>query len=380
MYRNFKEKSDKVPFWQYVLIMLACIGMAVASVFCFLPSGKKTTAMADTSGVTGATFSSSLFTVQVPYMDTMESAKNLAYIVPNKVGYITFSFDLSYNILDNAGSPFKQYTFTFNTWKVQNGNSSVSLSQSQLHAGMFNNRVQEYTNRYGVPAGPVPLPIDLQGTTYQGFIFTSSSQGVATMLNFYGGILGLPNDIDPANIIGFRMDLIRPIELPHQELLPGMSIWDTNTRVLTFTFMDNVGRSFILGFFTSARSAIATQYQSRVYYFENAYDAVKNESYEQGEQFGYNTGYDKGNEDGYTTGYNGGYAQGKQDGYSVGYNDGAENAGNFTFFSLFSAVIDAPVQAITGLLDFEVFGYNMKNFCFSLLTVCVIITIVKVVT
>lgn len=63
--------------------------------------------------------------------------------------------------------------------------------------------------------------------------------------------------------------------------------------------------------------------------------------------------------------------------YQQGYNDGTSNAGNYTFLSLIGSVVDAPIKAISNMLNFDLLGFNMSQFFFALLTVCIIVTIVK---
>lgn len=127
---------------------------------------------------------------------------------------------------------------------------------------------------------------------------------------------------------------------------------------------------------------------------------------------GYNKGYDRGSKDAiknynetlyqvfdekYNEGYNDGIAAaadsstekfqkkydegffaGKSAGYSSGYTDGAASAQNYTFLGLLGAVVDAPIKAFTGLLDFEVLGVNMSSFVLSMLTLSVIVVIIKI--
>ena len=79
--------------------------------------------------------------------------------------------------------------------------------------------------------------------------------------------------------------------------------------------------------------------------------------------------YDLGYYDGYVTGKNVGYVQG----YEQSYHDGHGNS----FLGLFSAVIDAPVNVISQALDFELLGYNVKNFLFALLSIALVLFVVK---
>lgn len=93
----------------------------------------------------------------------------------------------------------------------------------------------------------------------------------------------------------------------------------------------------------------------------------------------YQDGYNSGLSDGEALGYNKGYNAGDSVGYSRGYNDGANSANNYTFFSLVSAVIDAPIQAFMGLFNFEILGINLAGFFTGLLTLAFIITIVRLI-
>lgn len=63
--------------------------------------------------------------------------------------------------------------------------------------------------------------------------------------------------------------------------------------------------------------------------------------------------------------------------YQQGYNEGTKNAGNYTFLSLMGAVVDAPVKTISDMLNFEILGFNMKQFFYAIITVCIIVTIVN---
>ena len=57
---------------------------------------------------------------------------------------------------------------------------------------------------------------------------------------------------------------------------------------------------------------------------------------------------------------------------------GASEANQYTFFNLISAVIDAPVKAFTGLLNFDVLGFNILGFITGLLTLGLIIWVITI--
>lgn len=78
---------------------------------------------------------------------------------------------------------------------------------------------------------------------------------------------------------------------------------------------------------------------------------------------------------GYEDGYNTGFADGSSDGYSRGVLD----AGNYTFFSLIGAVIDAPISAFKSLFNFEFLGFNLLDFVTGLITLCFVIWIIRLI-
>lgn len=83
----------------------------------------------------------------------------------------------------------------------------------------------------------------------------------------------------------------------------------------------------------------------------------------------YENGYNNAKKEYYNTWYIGRYQE--------GYNNGAESAGNYTFLSLIGAIVDAPIKAISNMLNFNLLGFNMMQFFYALITICIIITIIK---
>ena len=100
--------------------------------------------------------------------------------------------------------------------------------------------------------------------------------------------------------------------------------------------------------------------------------------YSDGKNFGYNSGLEEGKQLGSATGYQQGYAAGSSDGYDIGFASGTASANDYTFLGLIGAVIDAPIQALTGLLNFDILGFKMSAFVLSLFTVCVVLKLVSV--
>lgn len=94
--------------------------------------------------------------------------------------------------------------------------------------------------------------------------------------------------------------------------------------------------------------------------------------------------------------YNSGFADGRSEGLKVGYQNGYADAmndssnGSYTFTSLLSSVIEAPVNVLIGkyddstgsrvggLFNFDFLGYNMSTFLMSLFSLALIICIARV--
>ena len=71
----------------------------------------------------------------------------------------------------------------------------------------------------------------------------------------------------------------------------------------------------------------------------------------------------------------------RKEGYDLGYSAGKKYAQTVlsagTFNSLITSVVDAPIKAVTGLLDFEILGQNMLSFLGALMALCLIVFILK---
>lgn len=80
----------------------------------------------------------------------------------------------------------------------------------------------------------------------------------------------------------------------------------------------------------------------------------------------------------YTNAYNNGYNKGVLAG-STGGSGGNGNTSAPTFFNLITAVVDAPIQAFTGLFNFDLLGVNLTSFFLALLTVAVFIAVIRLI-
>ena len=83
------------------------------------------------------------------------------------------------------------------------------------------------------------------------------------------------------------------------------------------------------------------------------------------------------------------YNQGYKEGYakatntvnkdSASYQQGLQdsNAYDYTFYGLMSSVINAPVQAFSGMFDITILGTNIRAFLLALLTISIVILIIR---
>lgn len=90
---------------------------------------------------------------------------------------------------------------------------------------------------------------------------------------------------------------------------------------------------------------------------------------------GYNDGMADAKEQNLQLGYNEGRAQGYAIGYTEGYN---ANENSNPFKNLINAVIFTPINTVMSMLNFELFGINMKGMVLTLLTTLIVIAIVVI--
>lgn len=99
----------------------------------------------------------------------------------------------------------------------------------------------------------------------------------------------------------------------------------------------------------------------------------------EGYEEGYNNGLDKGYQEGFDADKAQAVADAERAGYNRGLEDGAERSNIYTFERLLSAVIDVPVRAFKSMFNFEILGVNLMNFAFSIMTLCFVLAIVKLI-
>lgn len=142
-------------------------------------------------------------------------------------------------------------------------------------------------------------------------------------------------------------------------------------------YIDSNGKVFTLGFYSIYNnSSVYTgdvSWEDRIYYLTNAF--TDNQNYQNGYEYGYQQGKNDYTNSGYQDGLKNGYNQG----YNQGKTDGIASANDYTFLGLFSALIDAPIQALSGLFNFNVMGINMFSLVSGLFTLFVVLIIVRLI-
>lgn len=91
--------------------------------------------------------------------------------------------------------------------------------------------------------------------------------------------------------------------------------------------------------------------------------------------------YYKADTNAYNQGYKEGYAKATNtvNKDSASYQQGLQdsNAYDYTFYGLMSSVINAPVQAFSGMFDINILGTNLRAFLLALLTISIVILIIR---
>lgn len=141
---------------------------------------------------------------------------------------------------------------------------------------------------------------------------------------------------------------------------------NNNFPILATSYSNN------LTFVESLTSILPIVYNTRTYFLSALTENdINQSSYDLGVSAGYIDGFKNGVNSVDTQSY---IEQGK----IIGYNQGVESVQKYTFFSLISAAVDAPVKAFTGLFDYEILGTNVKTFILSLLTLAIVLIALRI--
>lgn len=153
------------------------------------------------------------------------------------------------------------------------------------------------------------------------------------------------------------LDLINRIDFSHNE----------NSNLLTYCKIDSseLVNDVITFSFESSDDLFFNQ---RSYFLNTG--AINEQIFQNGVAEGERTGYDNGFREGKQLGFIEGHAQ--------GLNEGLSSNGN-SFLNLIGAVVDAPIQALAGILNFNLLGFNMLNLFYGVITLIILIGIIRLV-
>lgn len=338
-----KKKKKK----NRILITLCAMFLAVASVFAFIPFAKNDTLIvkADTISDGGYTFEGSRINVIfTPWDITTNSFNNYYSNIAKDIGILPccfFSFNFSANssnlITEITGISYDSYHRT---------------SNSVVKDNLLGNAI---------------FPMN---------IFLSTPEIDRDFIAYV--------DIDCSKVIDNSIYLGVPVACAFeivQDVNPDYKLfclhyYDINNNSITFKFFINSPPS-VEDNFHNIYHHLNMPY--RKYYFSNSYNFTDNEYYDQGYDGGYRDGLNEGYNNGYAEGNDKGYNNGYNVGYNNGYSEGVEDTNQYSFLNLVSATIDAPIKYFQSLFNFELLGVNLQGFLTGLFTLCVIVTIIKMV-
>lgn len=388
---NFKSKLDKVPFWYYVLVVVLVSVFLFCSLTVNLPSDsayncsdnstvlktRVSDSLRDSSSDGSYNFLSS--TMYYPIAVTDGSFGNYNTFVassldPLTIGFLGFGFyaqsvnnasggidrsKMAIKFNSYLGFPFyyrdntlregMNYYYFNNDWDMPLYRLNTKLNFS---SGNFIEFTQEETHAI--------IGFETWGDTYSYastmFIYFDAAYDFSKAVALRIGTFGVG---DPWDSYPFYTDLQR---LGY-------------TAYIYQQYLTSDSKSFYILIPTTLSSH--GYVTSREYMLDGGFDILQESSYKDGYLAGYDVGHNAGFATGKNDGYQSGYKNGQTFGYDKGFSEGVNSANSYSFFGLMASVVDAPIQAFSGLFDFEVFGFNMKTFFFSLFTICVIVFVIK---
>lgn len=352
--QNFDEKSynhnERLAIFISLLLCLVLSSAIFVPLFLTLHSNRdnecsekksNTQSVLLADNVTSSTFTTNTFVVPI-YFQTSAPSSNSFSLPTLSQGYTSMLFSSSFS----------------SSTQVLSFPSLYSTVMSSLPVTGSVNRVYSETS-----GGLTPLsPLSTQFTYCYWVSFFGS---------YYTPIYAM-GYINPDKVVSFSIQslydnsyYVGPIETMPVANYTQIKIHDSLGLSLTL--------NFIGGYFNAPNTPLMPY---REYFYSQLSDS---ESYDQG----YNSGYQIGNQEGQQQGYNDGFSTGKLEGigegFNQGYNEGIRDSNKYSFLGLIGAVFDAPIQAFNGLFDFELLGVNMRSFMLALLTLCAVVTVLRIV-
>lgn len=317
--------------------------------------------------------------------------------------YIWFS---STNVFDHVFN-WNTYSDTYHLTSPATGsNRYYYFNTAQFSTYGFNSAVYDFSSEYGIslPSSVnenITAPNDPTGINW--YIFANSTQsGGYYMATYFGWkysryfngqvkeivftafplVVGdnvlLCNVIEYIDILGHYSTFYYPQAFGvFNGSQYNLTYWQNFINDWTDNGLNSTNSPAYFNFFTT-RSYYSEYYKNYlIEQGENQSAESFSSGYQQGKQDGITQGLNENQPNVYKEGYDAGVIVGDSAGYTRGYTAGANDAGNYTFLGLLGAVVDAPITALTGLLSFDLLGFNMLTFFYALMTLCLIIFVIR---
>lgn len=277
------------------------------------------------------------------------TSSNIFIPFDTSLSHTPFLFNFSYSYISSS-STHKNVDFTFNV--------SYLDFEDELSSVTFDTiTVKRYTSDTSFST------TEFNNTNSISILFSSSA--IRWEVDFFGYFLNTNSSV---SIVGF--DLVIDSSFITDFLPYSLNIYGDSSTAFNYLKYSSSDTLYSLLFRFPSDYLF---FDSRTYYFGSGADF--DNGYRDGYNQGKNDGYILGSDDGYRNGYSNGYQEGKNEGFNLGI----ENANEYSFLGLLGAVVDAPIQALTGLLNFEILGFNMFNLFKGLITLSIILFVVRLI-
>lgn len=333
-----KKKKNRI------ILCLCSIFVLVASIFSFIPLVKESKQVYADSVDVSYSFEGSNFIVPI----VLEGRGDYAYRTNVQFAILKFNFNL-----DSANGNVEFFGFSQALPDGFQGSTDRFGSYSTGDSSSVTIPMNGYYHRSSIWWGPQN---DVTNTLITAVWFNIAPNFIANIKSIQFGSYR-SGSIDSFTYTSYY-NYVRYIDINNRSLtivIEGFSDnFDFDDRFYLYTFLD-----------------------FRTYYLTDPSNFSDNEFYNSGYQSGLADGYNNGFTSGKSEGYNLGYNAGEIFGYNKGHQDGSEDSGQYTFLSLVSSVIDAPMTYFQSLFNFELLGVNLQGFLMALFTLCVVVTIIK---
>lgn len=377
---KIKKKNKKLK-WYYTFGLVFASVLTLAIPFLTLASDFNNIAYADNniSTFNGSGISFQNYT-NSSYRDTIAKIFDFRCVVNNdgsstihclmKANTRAASDRLYLYYSSNSSTTSEQFQFETIYGKSLDYTNSNGFTSNQL-LGTYN----LYMREYKISSGDYTA-VGWGGTGTGLFFHVTYSVGNSGV-NFgsvvgvrFGTYLGTDSNAAAILLNDYNIYMV-PSAIQSSDSIFVIQLFDENNSAVNFIFENRLQNVTTNNGYLWSPWNVPLYTQIRTYYLVD----TSSSQYLQGFQDGQSSGIAIGE----LQGYNDGFDAGDTIGYNRGYNDGVLNANQYSFLGLIGAVVDAPIQAFNGLLNFEILGFNMRDFYLGLFSVCIIVLIVKLV-